>query len=68
MQDPQGPGHDDVQDHEPHLQEPVGFYDVQDPEILWVNYRPFRFHQKIGKGGFGDVCQVEKQGNRVFVI
>ena len=34
-------------------------YNLRDPTIFWLNDRPYRFHKRVGEGGFGSVCQVE---------
>lgn len=40
-------------------------YDVRDPAIFWLNGRPFRLHKTIGRGGFGQVCQVGSAGKTI---
>ena len=34
-------------------------YDVTDPQIFWLNNRPYLLQCSVGKGGFGEVHRVE---------
>ena len=38
---------------------PPGAYDVTDPQLFWMNNRPFLLHRSVGKGGFGEVYRAE---------
>ena len=38
---------------------PPGAYDATDPQLFWMNNRPFFLHRSIGKGGFGEVYRAE---------
>ena len=38
---------------------PPGAYDVTDPQLFWMNHRPFLLHRSVGKGGFGEVYRAE---------
>ena len=38
---------------------PPGAYAVTDPQLFWMNNRPFLLHRPIGKGGFGEVFRAE---------
>ena len=32
---------------------------MTDPQIFWLNDRPYLLHRSVGKGGFGEVHRVE---------
>ena len=34
-------------------------YDVTDPQLFWLNDRPYLLQRSVGKGGFGEVHRVE---------
>ena len=38
---------------------PPGAYDPTDPQLFWMNNRPFFLHECVGKGGFGKVYKAE---------
>ena len=38
---------------------PPGAYDPTDPQLFWMNNRPFLIHRSVGKGGFGEVYEAE---------
>ena len=38
---------------------PPGAYDVTDPQLFWMNNRPFFLHRSVGSGGFGEVFRAE---------
>ena len=38
---------------------PPRAYDVTDPELFWLNERPYLLKRAVGKGGFGEVHMVE---------
>ena len=38
---------------------PPGAYDATDPQLFWMNNRPFLLHRRVGKGGFGEVYRAE---------
>ena len=38
---------------------PPGAYEVTDPQLFWMNNRPFLLHRSVGKGGFGEVYKAE---------
>ena len=38
---------------------PPRTYDVTDPELFWLNERPYLLQRSVGKGGFGEVHMVE---------
>ena len=38
---------------------PPRAYDVTDPQIFWLNNRPYLLQASVGKGGFGEVHRVE---------
>ena len=46
-------------------------YHVANPSLFWLGGRPYRFHKRVGQGGFGEVCQVElliPLGTEVFRV
>ena len=38
---------------------PPGTYSPSDPQLFWMNNRPFLLHRSVGKGGFGEVFRAE---------
>ena len=38
---------------------PPGAYDSTDPQLFWMNNRPFFLHRSVGRGGFGEVFRAE---------
>ena len=32
---------------------------MTDPQLFWMNHRPFLLHRSVGKGGFGEVYRAE---------
>ena len=52
-------GHPLLQDAHPAAPPPPGAYSPTDPQLFWMNNRPFLLHRSVGKGGFGEVFRAE---------